>query len=54
LTGKDGVELRTTAMIEEPAVSWEGRCDRLGDLPPHAAMPPQALPQRLNAAAVTS
>src|SRR6266581_6096370 len=38
LTGKDFVELMTTEMIEEPAVSLEGLCDLLVDLNPHAEM----------------
>src|SRR6266446_7183423 len=53
LTGKDFVELMTTEMIEEPAVSLEGLYDLLVDLHPHAEMTPQALPQRINAYAVT-
>src|SRR6266536_5548591 len=53
LTGKDFVELMTTAMLEEPAVSLEGLCDLLVDLHPHAEMTPQALHQRINAYAVT-
>src|SRR5713226_5508731 len=53
LTGKDFVELMTTEMIEEPAVSLEGLCDLLVDLNPHAEMTPQALHQRINAYAVT-
>src|SRR5436309_11949565 len=53
LTGKDFVELMTTEMLEEPAVSLEGLCDLLVELHPHAEMTPQALPQRINAYAVT-
>jgi hypothetical protein len=48
LSGKDFVELMTTAMIEDPAVSLEGLCDVLVDLNPQAQMTPQALHQRLN------
>jgi hypothetical protein len=53
LAGKDFVELMTTEMIEEPAVSLEGLCDRLVDLNPQAQMTPQALHQRINPCAVT-
>src|SRR6266496_3837616 len=53
LTGKDFVELMTTAMIEEPAVSLEGLCDLLGHLNPQAQMTPQALHQRINPYAVS-
>jgi Transposase DDE domain len=53
LTGKDFVELMTTEMIEDPAVSLEGLCDVLVDLNPQAQMTPQALHQRLNPYAVT-
>ncbi len=53
LAGKDFVELMTTELIEEPAVSLEGLCDLLVDLNPQAEMSPQALHQRINAYAVT-
>jgi hypothetical protein len=53
LTGKDFVELMTTELIEEPAVSLEGLCDLLVDLNPQAEMSPQALHQRINPYAVT-
>src|SRR6267142_4414828 len=53
LTGKDFVELMTTELIEEPAVSLEGLCDLLVDLNPQAEMSPQALHQRINPHAVT-
>ncbi len=53
LRGKDFVELMTTEMIEDPAVSLEGLCDVLVDLNPQAQMTPQALHQRLNPYAVT-
>jgi hypothetical protein len=53
LSGKDFVELMTTEMIEDPAVSLEGLCDVLVDLNPQAQMTPQALHQRLNPYAVT-
>ena len=53
LSGKDVVELMTTEMIEDPAVSLEGLCDVLVDLNPQAQMTPQALHQRLNPYAVT-
>ena len=53
LDGKDFVELMTTELMDEPAVSLEGLCDRLVDLNPQAEMTPQALHQRFNAAAVT-
>ena len=52
LAGKDFVELMTTEMMEEPAVSLEGLCDRLADLNPQAEMTPQALHQRINPYAV--
>jgi hypothetical protein len=51
--GPDFVELMTTELMDEPAVSLEGLCDRLVDLNPQADMTPQALHQRFNAAAVT-
>jgi hypothetical protein len=54
LTGKEFVELLTTAMIEEPAVSFEGLCDLLGHLNPQAQMTPQALHQRINPYAASS
>jgi hypothetical protein len=47
LKGKDFVELLTTAMIDDAAVSLDGRCDRLRQRHPHAVMTPQALHQRL-------
>ena len=53
LNGKDFIELMTTEMMEEPAVSLEGLCDLLVDLNPQAEMTPQALHQRINACAVT-
>src|SRR6266481_2537227 len=53
LSGKDFVELMTTEMIEDPAVSLGGLCDVLVDLNPQAQMTPQALHQRLNPYAVT-
>jgi hypothetical protein len=53
LVGPDVVELMTTELMDEPAVSLEGLCDRLVDLNPQADMTPQALHQRFNAAAVT-
>src|SRR6266851_834061 len=53
LTGKDFVELMTTEMIEEPAVSLAGLCDLLGHLNPQAQMTPQALHQRINTDAVS-
>jgi hypothetical protein len=51
--GKDFVELMTTEMLEEPAVSFEGLCDLRVDLHPPAQMTPQALHQRINPSAVT-
>ncbi len=53
LTGKDFVELMTTELMQEPAVSLEGLCDLLVDLNPQAEMSPQGLHQRINAYAVT-
>lgn len=53
LAGKDFVELMTTEMIENPAISLAGLCDLLVDLNPHAEMSPQGLHQRINASAVT-
>lgn len=53
LSGKDFVELMTTELMQEPAVSLEGLCDLLVDLNPQAAMSPQALHQRINPYAVT-
>src|SRR6266568_1682585 len=53
LAGKDFVELMTTEMIEDPAISLEGLCAILGDLNPHAEMTPQALHQRINPYAVS-
>src|SRR6476660_3370930 len=54
LRGRDFVELMTTALREDPAISLEGLCDMLGDLNPPAQMTPQALHQRLNPSAVSS
>jgi len=54
LSGKDFVELLTTEMIADPAVSFAGLCDVLVDLNPQAPMTPHALPQRLNPYAGTS
>jgi Transposase DDE domain len=54
VSGKDFVELMTTEMSEDPAVSFEGLCDVLVDLHPQAQRTPQALHQRLNPYAVTS
>jgi len=53
IAGKDFVELMTTELLEEPAVSLEGLCDLLADLNPQAEMSPQALHQRINPYAVT-
>ncbi len=53
LIGPDFVELMTTELMDEPAVSLEGLCDRLVELNPQAEMSPQALHQRFNASAVT-
>ena len=53
LRGRDFVELMTTELIEDPAISLEGLCDILGDLNPQAQMTPQALHQRLNPSAVS-
>jgi len=53
MAGKDFVELMTTELMEEPAVSLEGLCDLLVDLNPQAEMTPQALHQRFNSYAVT-
>ncbi len=52
LSGKDFVEVMTTEMIEDCAVSLEGLCDILGHLNPQAQMTPQALHQRINPSAV--
>jgi hypothetical protein len=49
LVGPDFVELMTTELMAEPAVSL-GLCDRLVDRNPQADMTPQALHQRFNAA----
>src|SRR2546430_14669063 len=43
----------TTEMLEEPAMPWEGLCALLVELHRQAEMPRQALPQRINAYAVT-
>jgi hypothetical protein len=53
LRGRDFVELMTTALIEDPAISLAGLCDILGELNPQAQMTPQALHQRLNPYAVS-
>jgi hypothetical protein len=53
MAGKDFVELMTTELIEEPAVSLEGLCALLVDLNPQAEMSPHALHQRINPHAVT-
>jgi hypothetical protein len=50
LVGPEFVELMTTELMDEPAVSLEGLCGRLVDLHPQADMTPQALHQRFNAA----
>ncbi len=47
LEGKDFVELLTTEMIDNAAVSLDGLCDLLRQLNPQAAMTPQALHQRI-------
>ena len=47
LEGKDFVELLTTEMIENAAVSLDGLCDILQQLNPQATMTPQALHQRI-------
>jgi len=47
LEGKDFVELLTTAMLDNAAVSLDGLCDLLRQRNPQAAMTPQALHQRL-------
>jgi hypothetical protein len=52
-TGQDFVELMTTEMLEDPAISLEGQCDILAQLNPQAQITPQALHQRINANAVT-
>lgn len=48
LTGADFVALMTTDMLDNPAVSLGGLCDLLQHRSPHAAMTPQALPQRMD------
>jgi len=48
LTGADFCALMTTEMLDNPAVSYGGLCDLLQQRHPQAAMPPQALQQRLN------
>ena len=53
LRGRDLVELMTTEMLEDPAISLEGQCDILAQLNPQAQITPQALHQRINANAVT-
>lgn len=53
LRGKDFVELMTTEMLENPAISLEGQCDILAQLNAQAQITPQALHQRINASAVT-
>ena len=47
LEGKEFVELMTTEMVDNAAVSLDGLCDILRQLNPQAAMTPQALHQRL-------
>jgi hypothetical protein len=54
LRGRDFVELMTTELIEDPAISLEGLCAILGERNPQAQMTPQALHQRLNPYAVSS
>jgi hypothetical protein len=53
LRGRDLVELMTTEMLEDPAISLEGQCDILAQLNPQAQITPQALHQRINANAVS-
>ena len=48
MTGQDFFALMTTAILDDPAVSFGGLCDLLRQRTPQAAMPPQALHQRLN------
>src|SRR5215510_11822050 len=45
LSGKDFVELMTTEMIADPAVSLEGLCDVLVDLNPQAQMTAYSTPK---------
>ena len=47
LRGRDFVELMTTELIEDPAISLEGLCAILGERHPQAQMTPQALRQQL-------
>lgn len=47
LEGKDFIELMTTDMVENAAVSLEGLCDLLKERNPEATMSPQALHQRI-------
>jgi Transposase DDE domain len=47
LTGTAFVELMTTDMLEEAAVSLDGLCDLLRQRQPQATMTPQALHQRI-------
>ena len=47
LEGKEFVELLSTEMVENAAVTLEGLCDILQQLNPQAAMTPQALHQRI-------
>jgi hypothetical protein len=48
LEGKDFVELMSTEMVEDTAVSMDGLCDILRQINPNAEMTPQGLNQRIN------
>jgi hypothetical protein len=47
LTGEDFFTLMTTAMLDNPAISYGGLCDLLAQRHPEAAMTPQAFQQRM-------
>ena len=48
IKGSDLIELMTTEIVQEPNISYEGLCDRLGEINPKAIMTPQGLEQRIN------
>jgi len=54
LTGADFFALMTTEMLDNPAVSYGGRCDLLQQRQPQAAMTPQALQHRLHTPAAVA
>ena len=48
LTGSGFFNLLTVAVLDEPAISYEGLCDILEERYPNAQITPQALCERMN------